>query len=107
MPRGDRTGPLGMGAMTGRGAGFCTGYPAPGYANPVLGGGFGARGGRGWRNRLYATGQPGWAWANGPAFVPPTQEQQTASLSAEAERLKSILADIERQLDQLRAKGGE
>ncbi len=46
MPRGDGTGPMGMGPMTGRGAGYCAGYAAPGYANPV---GFGRRlaGGRG------------------------------------------------------------
>jgi len=34
MPFGDRTGPAGMGPMTGRAAGFCAGYPAPGYRNP-------------------------------------------------------------------------
>ena len=34
MPGGDRTGPSGMGRRTGRIAGFCAGYPAPGYANP-------------------------------------------------------------------------
>ncbi|MGI6207796.1 MAG: DUF5320 domain-containing protein, partial [Anaerolineae bacterium] len=41
MPRGDRTGPQGMGPMTGRGAGYCAGYGVPGYANPVGGRGFG------------------------------------------------------------------
>ena len=35
MPRGDGTGPAGMGPMTGRAAGFCAGYPVPGYMNPV------------------------------------------------------------------------
>ena len=37
MPRGDRTGPAGMGPMTGRAAGFCAGFPVPGYINPILG----------------------------------------------------------------------
>jgi len=71
MPGGDRTGPMGMGPMTGRAAGFCAGYGAPGYASPVPGRGFWGRGGRGggrgwggggrgWRNWYYATGQPGW-----------------------------------------------
>ncbi|MCK4311107.1 MAG: DUF5320 family protein [Candidatus Cloacimonetes bacterium] len=42
MPRGDRTGPGGMGPMTGRAAGYCAGYDVPGFANPVGGrGGFG------------------------------------------------------------------
>jgi len=31
MPRGDGTGPMGLGPMTGRGAGFCAGFPAPGF----------------------------------------------------------------------------
>ena len=39
MPFGDGTGPWGQGPMTGRGAGYCGGYGAPGYANPVPGGG--------------------------------------------------------------------
>jgi len=67
MPGGDGTGPAGMGPMTGRAAGFCAGYPVPGYMNPVGGRGYfgmgrgGGRGG-GWgrRNMFYATGLPGW-----------------------------------------------
>jgi len=38
MPFGDRTGPAGLGPMTGRAAGFCAGYPVPGYMNPAVGG---------------------------------------------------------------------
>jgi len=37
MPRGDRTGPAGMGPMTGSAAGYCAGYPAPGFLNPYVG----------------------------------------------------------------------
>jgi hypothetical protein len=37
MPRGDGTGPAGMGPMTGRAAGFCADFPVPGYMNPVMG----------------------------------------------------------------------
>lgn len=29
MPRGDGTGPMGIGPRSGRGAGYCTGYNAP------------------------------------------------------------------------------
>ena len=73
MPRGDGTGPAGLGPMTGRAAGYCAGYPVPGYMNPIPGGGFwgaarggfgrgaGRGGGRGRRNWYYATGLPGWA----------------------------------------------
>ena len=37
MPFGDGTGPAGTGPMTGRAAGFCAGYPVPGYMNPAVG----------------------------------------------------------------------
>jgi len=37
MPFGDGTGPAGAGPMTGRAAGFCAGYPMPGYMNPAAG----------------------------------------------------------------------
>jgi len=51
MPRGDRTGPVGLGPLTGRAAGYCAGYQVPGYANPCFGRawfghGYGRRGGR-------------------------------------------------------------
>ena len=60
MPRGDGTGPMGMGPMTGRAAGYCAGFGVPGYMNAgpgfgyrrALGRGFGSGygfgGGRGW-----------------------------------------------------------
>lgn len=49
MPRGDRRGPLGMGPMTGRGMGHCTGSDVPGYMNPgYCGGGRGCRPGLGY-----------------------------------------------------------
>ncbi|MEW5692916.1 MAG: DUF5320 domain-containing protein [Candidatus Hydrogenedentota bacterium] len=59
MPGGDGTGPMGFGPMTGRAAGYCAGYPVPGYMNPVpargwgFGFGFGRRfrGGFGWGRR--------------------------------------------------------
>lgn len=51
MPRGDRTGPLGEGPQTGRGAGYCSGSNSPGYttapARPRLGLGRGGGRGRG------------------------------------------------------------
>ena len=37
MPFGDGTGPAGAGPMTGRAAGFCAGYPVPGYMNSAVG----------------------------------------------------------------------
>ena len=37
MPAGDGTGPLGWGPMTGRAAGYCAGFPVPGFMNPMPG----------------------------------------------------------------------
>ncbi|HUX52011.1 MAG TPA: DUF5320 domain-containing protein [Spirochaetia bacterium] len=47
MPRGDGTGPTGMGAMTGRAAGNCTGSEISGYAHREFGGRFHAGFGQG------------------------------------------------------------
>lgn len=62
MPGGDGTGPMGMGSMTGRAAGYCAGYPVPGFMNPIPGRGFGGMG-RGWgRGRGFGRG---WGWRAG------------------------------------------
>jgi len=54
MPRGDGTGPMGMGPMTGRGAGYCAGSPTPGFMNPMGGRlGLGSGRGRGFRPYSY------------------------------------------------------
>jgi len=37
MPFGDGTGPMGLGPMTGRGAGFCAGFGKPGFASTMPG----------------------------------------------------------------------
>lgn len=37
MPFRDGTGPMGLGPMTGRGAGFCAGFARPGFSNPAPG----------------------------------------------------------------------
>ncbi|MBN1438875.1 MAG: DUF5320 domain-containing protein [Anaerolineales bacterium] len=128
MPAGDRTGPRGMGPMTGRGAGYCAGYGTPGYTNPMPGRGYGmgwGRGGgwgggwgagRGFRNMYYATGLPGWArygapvWgafpvsAYAPYGVPPTPEQETAFLKSQAEMLKKELDAIGKRVAEIEKK---
>ena len=104
MPGGDRTGPRGLGPMTGRRGGYCAGYELPGFANPVPGYGmrFGGRGGgHGWRNRFYATGLP--FWARGGA-VPPAAGQELAGLKNEAELLKEQLEAINRRIVELDQK---
>lgn len=109
MPRGDGTGPAGLGPMTGRGAGYCAGYATPGFANPAVGRGFGGRGGgRGWRRWYHATGLPGWtragcppAWGAGPYPAPPSPEQEANLLKAQAENLRGMLEQIEQRLQEL------
>jgi hypothetical protein len=125
MPRGDGTGPAGMGPMTGRAAGYCAGYPVAGYMNPVGGRGFWGRGrggGRGRRNCFYATGLPGWARAGlgypawggavaspyapygaplGPAIAP---EQEITGLKQQAEYFQNALDEIKKRMEQLEAE---
>lgn len=117
MPRGDSTGPAGMGPMTGRAAGFCAGFEMPGYTNNAgrrgLGTGFGRGfgfGGRGGgfrrRNRFWATGVPGRAWfggANAPsANHDPEAEKQ--ALKSQAAYLEAEMNAIKKRLDELTAK---
>ncbi|QGP93873.1 hypothetical protein MGLY_32960 [Neomoorella glycerini] len=66
MPRGDRTGPWGLGPRTGRGAGYCNGFPVPGFMNPAFGFGRGLGLGLG-RGRGLGLGRR-WAWG----FFPPS-----------------------------------
>lgn len=108
MPRRDRTGPVGQGPMTGRGAGYCAGYDVPGHANTEFGRSFGIGqgGGRGrgnrWRNWFRATGLPDWKrFGNAPGWMPPSREQQAESLKRQAGWLKEQLAAIAQRLNEL------
>ena len=95
MPRGDGTGPMGMGRMNGRGTGFCSHYATPGYANPV---GFrcGFGGGRGLRRMFYATGLPGWVRLGYPTYEPASGEKEL--LIQQAEFLESQLEQVKKRL---------
>lgn len=119
MPAGDRTGPMGMGAMTGRRAGYCSRSGAPGYtsAGPgpgrgwmpgfkrgfASGRGFGRRfsggGGFGWRNQFYATGLP--AWARSGPYAQPNPEAERQGLQQQAEALQSQLEIIRKRLGEM------
>jgi len=117
MPAGDGTGPRGLGPMTGRGAGYCTGYSAPGYMNPAWGRGFAGRGrgwfghGRGHRRWFYATGVPGWARTGyggpvcGPTVYPyvpeMTAKDEMNVLKKQAEYLQLQLKDIQDRMSTL------
>ena len=113
MPGGDGTGPLGSGSMTGRAAGFCAGYQVPGYMNPAGGRGCfgrgrgfrGRGGGRGWRNRFFATGWPGWGQAGygfGQTSAPVlTVEHELDDLKQQADFLQGDLKRVNQRIEQL------
>ena len=112
MPAGDRTGPNGMGPMTGRGAGYCAGYNAPGFANGGPGfRGWGRGGGRGWRHRFFATGLPGWLRANlgfgasgGAAPAPPNEQQELDALMTQARQFDDALDSIRKRIEEIEAR---
>lgn len=103
MPRGDGTGPMGMGPMTGRGAGFCAGFAAPGYANPIgYGCGFGR--GRGFRRMFNATGLPRWARygvQNLNAGYSASDADEKEFLKRQAKFLENQLEDVKKRLEEL------
>ena len=112
MPGGDGTGPAGMGPMTGRAAGYCAGYPVPGYMNPIPGRGawgWGRGAGLGWGRARWAApsayGAPAYgapAYGAQPFRWPqPTPEQETDMLKQQAEFLQGQLDAIQKRLDEL------
>ena len=122
MPGGNRTGPMGMGAMTGRAAGFCAGNAMPGYMNPVPGRGIGRGFGRGvgfrlrqgFRSRFLSYGgqgggRGGWGFRRGmDSFVEtpypaPAAGQELDMLKEQAEYFTGALDDIKQRIDELKA----
>jgi len=117
MPRGDRTGPYGMGPMTGRAAGYCAGAGVPGFMNPAFGRGRGLGfgrsrgfwnqgfgcGGFGRRNRYFAADLRGWGRPGSSAdpFVKPDPEWEKQALRAQAEDARAELQAIEKRLSEL------
>lgn len=119
MPRGDRSGPTGMGPGTGRTAGYCAGYPVAGYANPLPGRGAfgrgGGRGGRGRRNWYYATGLTGWQRAApgwypaqaGTAPYPYPAPYSEMALQEEAKMIRSQIETLEENIKAAQERLGE
>ena len=95
MPGGDRTGPNGLGPMTGRRAGFCAGYSSPGFSNPRYGYGRGrGRGfGRGfWGRRRY--------WYNDY----PEQNINRPTNDDEKTYLENLIKDLENEINDLKVR---
>ncbi len=124
MPAGDGTGPMGMGPMTGRAAGYCAGYGVPGYVNPIPGRGYGFWGvgrGRGYRHWYYATGLPFWArqavygpmpfaapqYAAAPYAPTMTPEQELTYLKNQAEYLSTSMDEIQKRISELEGKASK
>ncbi len=102
MPRGDGTGPLGQGPMTGRRLGYCSGYGSPGFTR---GFGFGWGGGRrgagfGWGRGYYPAN---YAY---PAPVQPelSEEQEVNILKSQAQAIENQLKSIKDRIRKLTGK---
>ena len=125
MPGFNRTGPRGMGPMTGGRRGICAGYRAPAYPTaaswPAYHGGRGGFGGRGWRHWYHSTGMPGWAragqglpaWGGYAAPVSPwpvpaiTKDQELEQLKHQAEYFEDALTGVKKRLEELETASPE
>ncbi len=114
MPRGDKTGPAGMGPMTGRGAGYCVGTGMSGF-NQGGGGGFFGRGlgrapgwgagGRGLCRWFFGAGLPAWQRfaGGGASFEGPDPDLEKRSLKVQADAMQSELDRIKKRLQEMDA----
>jgi len=122
--------------MTGRAAGYCAGYPAPGYVNPIGGRGLGFGRGRGFGRGLglgfrggrgagfggYPAapyGAYGYAAPFGAPPVPygatggvpyaagPTSRQELGALKGQSEYLEGALEGIKKRIVELEASTEE
>ncbi|MCD6129665.1 MAG: DUF5320 domain-containing protein [Deltaproteobacteria bacterium] len=93
MPGGDRTGPLGLGARTGRGLGYCAGFGGPGFSAC-----------RGWGR--------GFGWRRSEAFYPPynaptpyrppSSAEERDYVEREIKALREQITSLEKRLDELK-----
>jgi hypothetical protein len=115
--------------MTGRAAGYCAGYPVPGFMNPIGGRGYwgwgrgGGRGrgfGRGYGWARAGFGWPAWGggvspYAYGGAVTPYayggapfaqaiTPQQELDSLKGQAEYLEDTLDGIKKRMEEIESQ---
>ena len=121
MPGGDGTGPYGAGPMTGRAAGYCAGFPVPGYMNPIpgrgrgFGRGWGRGRGRGWGRGFgrgfgwrgaaypYAYGDP---YYGNPYYAAPyvpgvTPQQEADMLKEQAKAMQDEIKAMNQRIKEL------
>lgn len=105
MPGRNGTGPLGMGPMTGRAAGYCAGYAQPGNTNYAPGGCFGW--GRG--NQRGGGRGRGWGFISQTGYPNPTPANESyriTSLEQQAKYLEDSLESIHREINNLKTRQG-
>jgi len=108
MPRGDKTGPEGQGPMTGRGLGFCAGFPNPGFVNNFFGRGIGGnrvfgrglgmgfRGGRGQFGNYYPY--------QNPSSQVLSKKDELNFMEAQAKNLKKELDEMHKRISELKSE---
>lgn len=112
MPAGNGTGPIGMGPGSGRGAGYCSGYDAPGYVSSGSnfnrgrrrGGAFRMRDGFGVRRHRYNCAPDYYNYSRAPmqtAQPELTPEKESEYLKSDAKRLQAELDSINTRISEL------
>ncbi|MCD6091426.1 MAG: DUF5320 domain-containing protein [Bacteroidales bacterium] len=102
MPRGDRTGPNGAGAMSGRRMGFCVGNNVPGFQNYETD--FPGRGAYGFQHRFgWGGNQVGKAYGfrYSKGLFPSESIDKKVVLEEQIKNLKTQLEELENQFKNL------
>ena len=126
MPRGDKTGPQGIGPMTGRAAGYSAVYPVPRFANPNGGHGMGYRRGFGGGRRGFRGGydaaSPLPAYMGEAQYVSPpppaagysntyspagNPDQELEMLKNQTSYIEETLENIKKRINELETEGIE
>ena len=101
MPGGDKTGPMGQGPMTGRGAGNSGSQQGRGFIRARRGG-FGRGRGGGFRHRHGQSFDDG--RGRGPGFSPVDFNEEASELRAAPDRLRAQIESLEKRLARLEEK---
>ncbi len=107
MPRGDGTGPMGTGPMTGMSKGYCAGNGMAGFTNRIPGKGMG-RGRGGSRGSGRGMGRPlGWdqaAFAANASASATAKQDEVEILKNQANDLGEALREISTRISELESR---